>query len=276
MKNTPISVLTIVKSRDVALRNLVLGLERATRFPSELVIVNMNEPASELHSEHFPIRSYRFDADEKLPLAAARNFAAKQTSYPCMIFLDVDCIPSADLVERYFNACRKSDHLWIGPVRYLRKGAVSEMDFLSQMWEMSSPDPVRGDLHEVDYALFWSLNFACSRQVYDRIGGFDTQFTGYGAEDTDFGFMAREKGVPLSVTEAVAYHQYHASYDPPLNHFEDILLNARKFYQKWQIWPMEGWLKKFVNAGLIAWENDQIRILRKPTKTEVEAALKSG
>ena len=271
---TPISVLTIVKSRNEALRNLVLGLEKSTRFPAELVIVNMNEHASELASEKFQIRAFRYDAEEKLPLAAARNFAAKQAANPWMVFLDVDCIPAPDLVEKYLNACQKSDDLWIGPVRYLRQGATSQPDFLSEMWELSSPDPVRADLREVTYALFWSLNFACSKQTYDRIGGFDTRFTGYGAEDTDFGFNARERSVPLSVVDAVAFHQYHASYDPPLNHLEDIIINAKTFFDKWKIWPMEGWLRKFVNAGLIEWGDNEIKILRKPEQTEVEAALK--
>ncbi|MCF2502606.1 galactosyltransferase-related protein [Dyadobacter sp. CY107] len=274
MNTIPVSVVTIVKSRQEALQNLVLGLEKSDVWPAELVIVHMNEPASELTSENFPIRALRFDAGEKLPLAAARNFAAEQAACPFVIFLDVDCIPSPQLVGEYFNACQKAQHLWIGPVRYLRQGATSEPDFLQQMHELSTPDPVRAELREVNYALFWSLNFACSKEVYDRIGGFDTRFTGYGAEDTDFGFMARERGVPLSVADAVAYHQYHASYDPPLNHFEDILMNASTFFEKWQKWPMEGWLKKFVNAGLITWNDDRIKIVRKPNEAEIRAALK--
>ncbi|MCE7070701.1 glycosyltransferase [Dyadobacter sp. CY327] len=276
MSIIPISVLTIVKSRQEALRNLVLGLDNAESYPAELIIVNMNEPASELVSDNFPIRSVRFDDAERLPLAAARNFAAKQAAHPVMIFLDVDCIPSPDLVEKYFNACQAGAHLWIGPVRYLRQGATAENGFLSKMWELSTPDPVRADLREVNHALFWSLNFACSQETYERIGGFDTRFTGYGAEDTDFGFAARKQGVELSVADAVAFHQYHPSYNPPLNHFEDILINARTFFNKWQIWPMEGWLRKFENAGLIKWEDDEITILRRPTETEVNQALKSG
>ncbi|SEJ26729.1 Glycosyltransferase, GT2 family [Dyadobacter koreensis] len=275
MNNLPISVLTIAKSRNEALRNLVLGLEMSERYPAELIIVNMNEPASELISENFQVRSFRFDAEEKLPLAAARNFATVQATFPVMIFLDVDCIPSSNLTGKYFDACQESDHLWIGPVRYLTKGATLGHDFLHKMREMSSPDPVRGDLRDVNYALFWSLNFACSKKIYDHIGGFDTRFTGYGAEDTDFGFSARKKSVPLSVVDAVAYHQYHASYDPPLNHFRDILANARTFFDKWKTWPMEGWLRKFEIAGLIELENDEVRILREPEEMEIIAAMKS-
>ncbi|MCF0060479.1 galactosyltransferase-related protein [Dyadobacter chenwenxiniae] len=274
MNITPVSVLTIVKSRQEALHNLVLGLERAEAFPAELVIVHMNEPASELASENFPVRTFRFDADERLPLAAARNFAAEQAASPFIIFLDVDCIPAPQLVGNYLNACRNADHLWIGPVRYLRQGATLEPGFLSKMWEASSPDPVRADLREVTHALFWSLSFACSKEIYDRIGGFDTRFTGYGAEDTDFGFTARQQGIALSVADAIAYHQYHASYDPPLNHFEDILTNAKTFFMKWKKWPMEGWLKKFADMGLIAWEDNEIRIVRKPGDVEIAAALK--
>ncbi|WP_019940911.1 glycosyltransferase family 2 protein [Dyadobacter beijingensis] len=276
MNQAAISVLTIVKSRSDALENLVRGLEKSVLYPAELVIVNMNEPASQLTSPYFPVRAFEFVSLEKLPLAAARNFAAKQAEFPFMIFLDVDCIPSPQLVERYLNAHRQSDDLWIGPVRYLRPEATRESDFLSKLMELSSPDPVRGNLEQISHALFWSLNFACSRRTYERIGGFDTRFTGYGAEDTDFGFAARVCGISLGVVDAMAYHQYHPSYDPPLNHFEDILMNARTFFEKWNLWPMDGWLRKFENAGLIKWEADEIRILRKPDDSLIQAALKSN
>ena len=39
---------------------------------------------------------------------------------------------------------------------------------------------------------------------------------------------------------------------------------------------MGGWLKKFVIAGLIVRENDQVTISSKPCETEIATALKSG
>lgn len=276
MQEIRISVLTIVKSRSIALANLIEGLNKGDVFPGELIIVNMNEDASELTSDFFNVRSFRFDSDENIPLAAARNFAAAQVTSPFLVFLDVDCIPSKDLIFRYRNAFQTKDQLWAGPVRYLKNGATSQQGFLQYMEELSIPDPVRGDLTNLTYELFWSLNFGCSRQVYDTIGGFDDAFKGYGAEDTDFAFTARVRRVTISAVDAVAYHQYHPSYDPPLNHFDDIIFNAKTFFKKWSMWPMEGWLRKFELAGLIVFEENDIRILRKPDVTEIAVALKAS
>ena len=125
------------------------------------------------------------------------------------------------------------------------------------------------------YEEFWSLSFAVGREVFfGGIGGFDEGFLGYGAEDTDFAFTARERGVPLAwVDEARAFHQHHETYDPPLQHLEDIVSNARRFKEKWGVWPMEGWLSEFAAMGLVAWEQtgEKLSLLRRPTREEVEA-----
>lgn len=126
-----------------------------------------------------------------------------------------------------------------------------------------------------DYGAFWSLCFAITRQQFTKIGGFDTQYVGYGAEDTDFAFTARTLGIDLYLTADVAYHQQHSVYRPPLNHLDSIVLNANRFYNKWQHWPMQGWLEQFESMGLIDWQEQQqtpIEIIRSPTKKELDSA----
>jgi GT2 family glycosyltransferase len=119
--------------------------------------------------------------------------------------------------------------------------------------------------------LFWSLSFAVLRRTFlERIGGFDEGFTGYGGEDTDLAFSARAAGVPLAwVPEAIAYHQDHEHHDPPLHHLRDIAVNARRFRERWDVWPMEGWLCAFVDAGLVRWDGRDLEVLRDPTPAEL-------
>lgn len=270
-----VSVLTIVSGRTQALQNLIAGLERNSMLPDELIIVHMNEPVINLRSEFFNIKSFSLITERPLPLAEARNYAVEQSVSSHMIFLDVDCIPAENLVRLYFEGFAWQDCLWTGPVRYLREFATETPEFIEKLEELSTADPIRGGLHALPYELFWSLNFGCSRKVFDQIGGFDPAFQGYGGEDTDFSFMSREKGIPIAVTSATAYHQFHPSYDPPLNHFEDIIINATSFHEKWQIWPMEGWLNKFEDLGLIERGELYIKTLRFPTQLEISLGLKS-
>ena len=124
------------------------------------------------------------------------------------------------------------------------------------------------------YELFWSLNFALSRSCFHQIGGFDTDYQGYGAEDTDFAFTARKHRIPFALVPALAFHQHHPTYQPPLQHFEDIIVNAQRFYHKWNVWPMEGWLRAFTNMELIAWhaQASHIEVVRSPNRSEVAQA----
>jgi hypothetical protein len=123
------------------------------------------------------------------------------------------------------------------------------------------------------YHLFWSLNFACRGSTFARIGGFDEGYQGYGGEDTDFAFRARHEGVALIDNSAMAFHQYHPTYDPPLNHFADIVANAQRFHRRWGVWPMEGWLRGFCEEGLLHWSDERLEIIQAPSAERVAQAL---
>ncbi|MCZ4222542.1 galactosyltransferase-related protein [Pedobacter rhodius] len=269
-----VSVLCLVKGRHKALENLLSGLSASTKLPDEFILVLMNEEARELPKTPFPVEQVILNHRMPLPLAAARNLASKHARGRLLIFLDVDCIPAPDLIERY-RAADSDGHLLNGEVRYLSEGVTDRKGFLSDLDALSKADPIRAGLESLPYELFWSLNFACTAKDYRKIGGFDASFTGYGAEDTDFAFMARRAGIRMKKVSALAYHQYHIDYAPPVNHLADIVANARIFYSKWGKWPMEGWLKEFKKLGLIYWDDQSLKMLRMPDEEELLQSRKS-
>jgi hypothetical protein len=117
--------------------------------------------------------------------------------------------------------------------------------------------------------------FAVRRTSFERLGGFDETFRGYGGEDTDFAFRARDAGVPLLFTGSTrAFHQHHAIHDPPLNHFYDIVANAERFHARHRFWPMEGWLDAFAGMGLIEppGAGPHLRVIRAPSEAEIAAS----
>src|SRR5690606_10024244 len=112
----------------------------------------------------------------------------------------------------------------------------------------------------------WSLNFAIERDTWTMLGGFDQAYEGYGGEDTDIAFEARRRAVPAwFVPGAEAFHQHHVVNDPPIDHLQDIVANARRFHQKWGVWPMTGWLASFAENGLIEWDDHSIRLTTQRT-----------
>lgn len=280
------AVITLTRDRTDHLVNLVRGLERGRVHPDVLVVAVMGgeDPQPAIREPPFAVDWVRLDVGEgdRLPLAEARNVAAGRTDADDLVFLDVDCIPSPTLVDGYSRGLRELDGIVMGGARYLPPGypdgggwewrdlvAVSEE-------HPTRPDPPDGGLAPTSrYELFWSLTFAVRRRTFQALGGFDGSFQGYGGEDTDLAFTARELGVPLAWTaDAGCLHQHHDTYDPPLDHAADIVINARTFHDKWGTWPMEGWLERFDALGIVRWSPEEGRIehLRDATDQELQDA----
>ena len=281
-----VSICTIYANRKTHLQNLVEGLNRSSIHPDRLVVVCMNDRLPELPATPFPIATATIATNNNLPLAAARNKAATMATGEKLIFLDVDCICDRHLIEIFDYHLEREDALYVGSVRYLHDGWRREADPLGQQnWTLDLNQFSFNQLQGIavtgknrvthPYELFWSLCFGIRKETFDRIGGFDPDYTGYGAEDTDFSFTARSRAIPLYKTSALAYHQFHPSYAPPLNHLETIVNNAKVFYRKWNTLPMEKWLYQFADMGYISVQNNCIEIIKLPTPGEIAACKKN-
>lgn len=260
-----VCVVTAVNGRHDHLRRQVAHL-RALAAPVRHVIVSMADPdiPAVLGPGH-PEQVLCVDKSEgRLPLALARNTgveAALLTDPDVVFLLDVDCLPAPSAVTSYRDAARHlPDALLAGPVTYLgehiRDPEPEDLDGLRNP-HPARPAPGAGELvRHGDHDLFWSLNAAFTPSVWHRIGGFCTAYTGYGAEDTDFGWMARAREVELVwVGGADAYHQHHPVSRPPIEHTADIVRNATIAFRRWNRWPMQGWLDELTALGHIEWRD---------------------
>jgi GT2 family glycosyltransferase len=276
------SVLVIAHGRAGHLRRLLAGVDSSLDRPAEVVVVYMDEPTPELVSCGVPLRIVHISSsgdDTGLPLARARNAAAAAAKTANLVFLDVDCIPSAELFRALVGSLLPGPVLAMAEPRYLRRPLEHDAEVNDvQLRELSVPHRARAGLpmettmsrHE----MFWSLGFAITASSFAQLGRFDEGFSGYGGEDTDFAFRAREAGLSMRFVPAKVFHQHHGVHKPPLNHFASIIDNARRFYARWHRWPMEGWLEAFTQLGLIDWHPGRasITIVRAPSAVEVEAA----
>ena len=272
-----LSVLTLTKGRHTHLARLIEGLERSNCKPWELIVVDMADNWTDLPTPDFRVRVIPMPSTG-LPLAAARNAAAAVATSSLLLFLDVDCIPTRHLTAVMAGALAQERGIICPEVRYLTAGESASDVIDDAAWAKAQPHPVRhfptaGQRRELNPGLFWSLVFGIKRAVFMQLGGFDESFSGYGAEDTDFGFRANAAGVPLYFMGGVgALHQHHAVFDPPLQHFDDIVQNSAIFFRKWHVWPMRGWLDQFQALGLIEMSAHAIDIRRRPTTAEITAA----
>ena len=263
------AVITPVSGRHAHLSTQRRGLCRSAAPADSHVVVCMGDGpvAAVAAAEPGPtVIPVNLDVpDGRLPRARARNAGADtaiRSGAELLVFLDVDCVPGPGLIGRYAD-CADQDRtprLLCGPVTYLPPPPPGGYD-LAGLDRMVDPHPARPApagtdiLHDGDPRLFWSLSFAVRPDVWARIGGFCEEYLGYGGEDTDFGQRAAASGVRLDwIGGADAFHQFHPVSDPPVQHVDDVLANARIFFRHWGWWPMEGWLTAFERLGLARYD----------------------
>jgi GT2 family glycosyltransferase len=275
-----LSVLVPVRDRTEHLANLVTGLNRASDAPLfELLVGWMggDDPSPALsRASGFAATALAVDGDE-LPLAGARNSLAAAAGGELLVFLDVDCIPSRSLLAAHEAALADEDAITLGETLYLPQGFVARGAAERELRPAARRHPERVDLFpalggpRIDsrHDLFWSLNFGLRRATFERIGGFDDSYRGYGIEDTDFGLRAARAGVPLCwLGDAVAFHQFHPPTRLRPEGMDALVDNVRRYRERWGEWPAKGWLEELGALGLVDWDEaaDRLEPATRPSR----------
>ncbi|NMH60011.1 glycosyltransferase family 2 protein [Alteromonas ponticola] len=270
------SIVTIVKGRLRQLSNLIGSIENAKLHPKELIVVWMAPPCSEslMTSDHFAIH-HKFVANEPLPIAKARNKGFHACSTSRVIYMDVDCICSPELFEGMLS-CLSDKRVVIPQIRYL--SSIPECADYHLLATQATGDPASEWMPlnaDVDFSKFKTLAFAMNKTDFETVDGFDEAFHGYGVGDVDFASRCEAAGLRLHLIPEEVLHQYHPTFDPPINHLFDIVNNASVFKQKWGRYPLEQCLKKFADEGLINpdYQEAGLRVRRMPSQEEIHAHL---
>ena len=265
MSAVRVGVVTIAAGRHGHLRGQLEALRRS-RLRADVHVVGAmgDDRIAEVVAENrpgWPVEVVPVETVDELPLARARNRAAARAierGADLLVFLDVDCIPAPDLLERYRAASAEvsgSPTVLCGPVHYLPPAPGGyPPDGLAALAgpHPARPAPSPGELVLADdLRLFWSLSFAITSPDWQRTGGFCEDYEGYGGEDTDFAMTLQALGGRMFwVGGASAFHQHHPIETPPTRHVAAIVRNANLFHRRWGWFAMEGWLSAFAEMGL--------------------------
>lgn len=281
-----ISVLTLVRGRQDHLDHLISGLRCQTRRPDELVIAYMQDrPPVIAEDLPFSVNCVHVGG-EPMPLAKARNRAAEEAHGNVLAFLDVDCIPDCEFVRRGAEATSEDDDgVFLPEVRYLPASPQGWMDTegrfpdFERLESAGTRHPSKPDLGVCattpisDFGELWGLAFILHAETWNKAGGMDESYIGYGAEETDFSRRLQSSGAHLYWLGGTAcYHQHHTVHKPPLQHFKSIVRNAKLFHDRWGNWCMEYWLDDFERRGLIRRSPHELQIMRHPTVIEIADA----
>jgi GT2 family glycosyltransferase len=271
------SIVTIVKGRRKQLANLLDTIKASTILPYDIQVVCMDDLDGITIPDGLSVSIQLINDPHKLPLAAARNMGITATKTNNIVFIDVDCLVSPTLFANLLIALQVDNIIAAYPL-YLP--IVPETGNYTELKHKAVPHPSRELIpvgKQVEHLQFWSLIFAIQKQTFEKIGGFDESFIGYGAEDTDFAMMFHKAGIKQIFVRDYVLHQYHDKHDPPLNYFDSIIENATRYQQKWGVLPMMRWLKAFEKLGLIGIDqSENITVIQKPTESQITDSLSSN
>lgn len=265
------SIVTIVKGRRKQLANLLESIKASAVLPADIQVVYMDNLERIAVPEDLNVYTHSAEGLHELPLAAARNMGISSAKTANVIFIDVDCIVSPTLFSNMLMALQADNIVTAYPL-YLP--VLPDTGDYQALKDQAVVHPDRKKIpsgQPVPHLQFWSLIFAVQKQTFEKVGGFDESFKGYGAEDTDFAMMFHQAGIQLIFTCDYLLHQYHDKYDPPLNYFGSIIENAMRYQHKWHVLPMRRWLNAFEQMGLIKIDlADHITIIQKPSAKQIE------
>ncbi|MBP3947728.1 glycosyltransferase [Corynebacterium sp. Marseille-P3884] len=141
--------------------------------------------------------------DRGFRAAAARNLGATHANGEILAFLDGDTVPEPGYLAASTRHIKADPHAVVVGTR-LTGPERTEPQWLIDAWStthhLSSPD-------DTSWRFIISSVLTCSREFFERIGGFDGSFVGYGGEDWEFGFRAWNAGATfVHEPAAIAVH----------------------------------------------------------------------
>lgn len=212
VEKLPISVIVTTYNRPDALHLALLGLNHQTQLPNQVIIADdgSNDTTRLLINQlqdqlNYPLK-HIWQKDEGFQAARIRNKAVLQADYNYLIFLDGDCIPFPDFIEKH-RSLAESNWFVSGHRVLLEKTFTAKvlkkclpiykdpsLSWLRHYFQRHSNrlfPLLRIRLNKLRklQAKHWqgakSCNLGLWKKDFFALNGFDESFKGWGYEDSD-------------------------------------------------------------------------------------------
>lgn len=240
------SVVIPTRDRRAMLLELLrrLGAQDAAPGAFEVVVVDAGSTDSTTSalSSWFSRQPFRSVAIGPAAAARARNAGASASVGHLLIFLDDDMLPDPGFISAHLEAARQfPGAVVVGacPVA----GARRPFSRMIARWYAGQFDAMTTTAttgHTLTAFQVFTGNLMVPRAVFERIGGFDERFEGYGGEDTDFGIRLVAAGIPLRYAPwAVAAHRFGASWPVWISRVRALAASTILLVEKHPRWARE-------------------------------------
>ena len=203
------SIIIPVYNRPGEVDDLLRSLARQTYKGFEVVVVEDGSdiPCREVAARYEGELDIRYFAIPNGGPSAARNYGAKESAGDYLLILDSDCV----LPDRYVEAIDRSlavrpADAFGGPDRTHGSFTPVQKAISYSMTSFFTTGGIRGGKRKLDKFYPRSFNMGVRRDVFEKLGGFDTTMR-YG-EDVDFSMRIVLAGYETRLMpEAYVYHK---------------------------------------------------------------------
>lgn len=179
------------------LRGVLEAVFSQSYHPLEVLVVDDGSMDGSVElARSYPVRLIKHT--ENRGLAIARNSALKNARGEIIIFLDVDTIPSVDVIERVIFNLRNPGIMGVGG-----QETESVQRTVWDLWRFNFWRQTHGEEFLKDSLMLIGLCCAYRKSVLMKVGGFDERFVSHG-EDVDLGLRLRREGYRLSYDPRIA------------------------------------------------------------------------
>ncbi len=229
-----ISVLIPTYNKWKALDLTLLSLERQDYDYNKFEVVIVNDGSSDQTEEM--VRSHQLNTSIQLKYfyqqnkgrSAARNTGIGNAQGDIIIFVDDDRLVAPDFVSQYARSyinTGTTDLVVIGKRRNLHIDQFEKNYQEIKYFMQNYPEKVFAralteyywvklrsslEMPKLRWVMFLTGNVAMGTSLFEKVGTFNENFTGWGFEDTELGFRLNKAGIPFVLNEnAINYHIVH-------------------------------------------------------------------
>jgi len=202
----------------------------STGYPFEILLIDDHSSLrheDNLKLQNFPNISYT-GLNENRGRSKIRNLMAEKAQYPYLIFMDCDTeIDNPDYLENYLKEIPLN--VVVGGYQY-SSAAPSKEYMLRWHYGVCREQRSAAQRNKQPNRSFSTFNFMIKREIWEKIR-FNENISGYGHEDTLFGWELKQQGIAVKHIDNPILHKVLDDAGTFIKKTENSVHNLWKIYQ---------------------------------------------
>lgn len=166
--------------------------------PFEIIVIDDKSDDHYRIANEYECKGLKYiQLDKNTGRSRIRNLFLSYAKYEYLLFLDCDSLVIGPcFISDYLQAARKDPGMVLCGGRIYPQKPPERSSRLRWKYGIERESKPAGERNSSPHESFMSNNFLISRDIFSKVG-FDEKLSGYGHEDTLFGFDLKKKGITI-------------------------------------------------------------------------------